>query len=100
LADAGIVEVTDPTHPLYGRQFPIHSISHPGHGPGHVFVVYRENVHFRIPLTATNLSSCPRPTYSGKLTLESIRQFLLLVQEYDTPCPSNPTLSGTDSPRP
>src|SRR3954447_13697438 len=35
------VEVTDPSHPLYGRRFQVLSISHPPHGPGHVVVAYR-----------------------------------------------------------
>jgi hypothetical protein len=100
LADAGTVEVIDPTHPLYGRRFPIHSITHPTHGLGHVFVVYRDHVRLRLPLAATNLAPCPRPTRSAKFTPESIWQFLLLVQEYDTSCPNDPTPSGKLSPPP
>jgi hypothetical protein len=97
LADGGQVEVTDPKHPLYGRRFPIHSISHPVHGPGHVFVVYRDQVRLRIPLTATNLSPCPPPTHSTKFTWEAIGQFLSLVMECTTQCPNNPPPSGNNS---
>jgi hypothetical protein len=33
-----VVEVTDPTHPLYGRRFAVLAISHPPQRPGHVVV--------------------------------------------------------------
>jgi hypothetical protein len=100
LADAGTVEVIDPTHPLYGRRFAVHSITHPSHGHGHVFVVYRDHVRLRLPLAATNLAPCPRPTHFAKFTPASIRQFLRLVQECDTSCPNDPTPSGKVCPPP
>jgi hypothetical protein len=100
LADTGIVDVIDPTHPLYGRRFPIHSISHPTHGLGHVFVAYREHVRLRLPLAATNLAPCPRPAHPTKFTLESIRQFLALAQECQTSCPSDLPPSGNGCPQP
>jgi hypothetical protein len=100
LAEDGTVEVIDPTHPLYGRRFLIHSISHPTHGLGHVFVVYQEHVRLRIPLAATNLAPCPQPACSTKFTLESIHQFLALAQEYQSSCPSDPPPSGHGSLQP
>ena len=93
------MEVIDPTHPLYGQRFPIHSISHPAYGLGHVLVVYREQIRLRIPLAATNLAPCLRPTCSTKFTLESIRQLLLLVQECEAPCLTDPPPSGNASPQ-
>jgi hypothetical protein len=100
LAEGGTVEVTDPTHPLHGRRFPIHSVSRPARGPGHVFVVYREHVHLRIPVAATDLAPCPRPAHPAKFTLESIRHFVALAQECLSPCPNDPTPSGTSCPPP
>jgi len=94
------VDVTDPSHPLYGRRFPVHSISHPAHGPGHVFVTYRGHVRLRIPLSATNLAPCPRRLPPTKFTPETIRQLLSLVKEWDTPCPTDPQPSGGASPQP
>ena len=100
MAAADTVEVIDPTHPLYGQRFPIHSLSHPTHGLGHVFVVYQEQIRLHIPLAATNLAPCPRATHSTKLTLESIRQLLLLVKECTTSCRTDPPPSGNASPQP
>jgi hypothetical protein len=94
------VEVTDPAHPLYGRRFAVHSISRPTYGPGHVLVLYREHMHLRIPLPATDLASSPRPSHPTKLTADAIRQFLALLKEWDTPCPNDPPPSGDDSPQP
>ena len=92
--------MTDPTHPLYGRRFPIHAISRPLHGIGHVLVVYRDHVHLRIPLAATDLAPSPCPTRRTKLSCEAIRQLLALLQQWDTPCRNDPPPSGRDSPRP
>ena len=92
--------MTDPTHPLYGRRFPIHAISRPLHGIGHVLVVYRDHVHLRIPLAATDLDPSPCPRRRTKLSGEAIRQLLALLQQWDTPCRNDPPPSGRDSPRP
>lgn len=72
--------MTDPTHPLYGRRFPVHSVSHPPHGYGHVVVVYREHIRLRLPLAATDLvpgRPASRPT---KFTAEAIQELLALVK--------------------
>ena len=42
------IEVTDPTHPLFGRRFPVLSISSPPQNPGHVLVSYREQMTLRM----------------------------------------------------
>ncbi len=99
MAHTDTVEVTDPTHPLYGRRFAVHSVTHPGHGPGHVFVIYRDHVRLRLPLAATDLVPCQRPTHSTKLTAASIRQFLVRAQECAQACPNDPTPSGKVSPQ-
>jgi len=98
LAEPTTVEVIDPTHPLYGRRFPIHSISRPLHGAGHVFVVYHDQVHLRVPLTATDLNPSPGPTCRTKLSCEALRQLLALLQQWDTPCRNDRPPSGSDFP--
>ena len=52
------IEVTDPTHPLFGRRFPMRSISAPERGGIYVLVLYRHTFTLRIPLRAypNNLS--------------------------------------------
>jgi len=92
--------VIDPTHPLYGRRFPIHSLSHPCHGSGHVFVAYRDDIRLRIPLAATNLATGPPPARRAKFTLEAIAQFLLLVKECAPPCSTDPPPSGNSCRQP
>src|SRR5262249_11676553 len=56
-ADPEEIEVTDPTHPLYGRRFPVLSISHPPQRLGHVVVAYRGFMRLRLPVQATRLSA-------------------------------------------
>jgi hypothetical protein len=99
LADAGEIEVIDPTHPLYGRRFPVHSVSHPPDGHGHVFVFYREHIHLRIPLAATNLAPGRRASHPTKFTLEAIQQLLSLMKEDESLCPIDPLVSGNGSPQ-
>jgi hypothetical protein len=47
--------VTDPTHPLFGRRFPLIATSTTLTGPGYAWVVYRDDVQLRLPLAATDL---------------------------------------------
>src|SRR5205085_4669084 len=49
------IEVTDPTHPLFGRRFPL--LSAPPQAPTatHVFVTYQEFMVLRIPGAGPNL---------------------------------------------
>src|SRR2546425_4249516 len=49
------IEVTDPTHPLFGRCFPLHSSRTQPPTATHVFVVYQGFMVLRIPRAATNL---------------------------------------------
>jgi hypothetical protein len=100
LADPGEIEVIDPTHPLYGRHFPIHSISHPVDGPAHVFVCQGDHVRLRIPLSATNLAPRRQLLRPTKFTLEAIQQMLALVKEWETPCNNDSPPSGNVSPHP
>ena len=70
------IEVTDPTHPLYGRRFALISMSSPLHGPGSAFVSYREYMVLRLPVAATTLAPS-RPVISTKLTPDAIRSLTI-----------------------
>ena len=85
----------DPTHPLFGRRFPVLSISRQPQSPPTVFVAYRDTMRLRIPVSSTSLGSETRPP-GTKWTREAIREFLSLVQEVAPPC-HNPTRSGRGS---
>src|SRR5918994_1557158 len=53
------ITITDPAHPLYGRSFPLMSISGSQHGTGHVYVDDRGRAVMRIPIRATSLHPAP-----------------------------------------
>jgi hypothetical protein len=92
--------VTEPSHPLYGRRFPVLSISHPPQRPGHVIVAYRDFMRLRIPVSATELAgdhaSAPRTTF----TRAALRELLALLKECDGSCPNDHEPSGAGSPNP
>jgi hypothetical protein len=92
------VEVTDPTHPLFGRRFQVVSISHPPQAPGHVLVAYREGMRLRIPVLATNLHADSSPGLRTKITRVALLDLLALVKEADASCPAPPDASGSASP--
>jgi len=92
------IEVTDPTHPLFGRRFPLLSISSPQQGSGHVLVSYRGYMALRIPLFATNLASS-RPTGQTKLTLSAVTDLISLAEQCEVLCHTNPQKSGNDCPQ-
>lgn len=85
-------------HPLFGRCFPVLSISSPLQGSGHVLVAYREHMTLRIPTDATNLAP-QRPTSRTKLTLPAMQELILLAAECEELCLSTPPTSGTDCPQ-
>ena len=91
------IEVTDPTHPLFGRRFPLRSIGAPERGAIHVFVAYRDYMTLRIPLAATNLAG-PRPALSTKLTLDAVLELVTLAGHDGGLCPVHRLTSGADCP--
>ncbi len=91
------IEVTDPTHPLFGRRFPLLSTSSTLAGPGFVWVAYRDYMRLRIPLSATNLVAS-RPARAAKLSRQSIEELLALAKECEVLCRSNRKPSGTTCP--
>ena len=89
------IEVTDPTHPLFGRRFSVLSISSPPQGLGHVFVVYQAHITLCIPLSATNLTP-PRPTGQTKLTLSAVTDLISLVEQREVLCQLHQQMSGSE----
>jgi hypothetical protein len=81
------VEVTDPTHPLFGQRFPLAcGRQQPGYADA-VLVVYRQTALLRIPRAATNLGGDPLPTLRTKLTPQAVGELVGCFQEVRA-CPT------------
>ena len=93
-----MIEVTDPTHPLYGRRFQVLSISHPPQRPGHVTVAYRGSLRIRIPVQATDRSSDNAPRSRTRFTRDALLELLALLKECPAACADHQGPSGTVSP--
>ncbi len=94
------IEVTDPTHPLFGRRFPLLSVSDPARSVGHVSVSYRGYMALRIETAATDLvddTRCTSPT-TTKLTSQSVAELVELAEQCEVLCPTDHKKSGEDSP--
>jgi hypothetical protein len=91
-----IVEVTDPTHPLFGRHFSIITFSIQPNAQ-FVSVIYRGFMALRIPLAATNLVPA-RPRVSTKLTLAAVRELISVAEAEEVICQLIPKASGSISP--
>ncbi|HEU5376936.1 MAG TPA: hypothetical protein VFV38_16015 [Ktedonobacteraceae bacterium] len=72
--------MVDPTHPLFGRRFPLISVSSPLHGPGHALVRYREYMTLRVPVASTTLGSS-RPLSSTKLTAAAVQELVTIAED-------------------
>jgi hypothetical protein len=70
------ITITDPTHPLYGRSFPLISVSGLRHGNGHAHVDDRGRAVLRIAIVATSLHPAPPAIPRSKLSLEAIRDLV------------------------
>jgi hypothetical protein len=90
--------VTDPTHPLYGRRFPVLSISHPLQRPGHVIVAYRGFMRLRLDGQATSLGADNGCRLRTTFTRAALRELLALAKECEGACTDHPGASGNDSP--
>lgn len=91
------VEVTDPTHPLFGRCFPVKSISNPARGIGYVFVSYRKHMTLRIPYSATNLAELKVTQMQSKLSEQALIELLSIAKQCEVLCPTNQKKSGSAS---
>jgi hypothetical protein len=85
--------VTDPAHPLFGRRFPLLSMSTPVYGVAHVFVLYRGYMVLRIPLFSTNLAHF-KPFISTKLTLQSLQELISITKDCEQLCHIDQNISG------
>jgi hypothetical protein len=74
--------VTDPAHPLFGRRFPVVSVSSTGHRCAMVAVSYRQNMVLRIPISATNLVGS-QPVHQTKLTLVALTELISLAEHWE-----------------
>ena len=93
-----MIEVTDPTHPLYGRSFQVLSISHPPRHPGHVVVAYRGSLRLRIPVRATESIPGEASRPRTRFTRGALLELLALWEECQAACVDHPGPSGTGSP--
>jgi hypothetical protein len=90
------LEVTDPTHPLFGRRFPVLSSRPQSPTATHVFVTYQGFMVLRLPRTATNL--LPQlPRDSTTLTSHAITDFIALAEPCEVLCRTSPEPSGSPS---
>ena len=81
------IEITDSSHPLFGRRLEIVSIARGDEATSNVFVKYCENITLRIPIVATSLSNIGDATLPIKISTASVEDFLQLVREYGV-CPT------------
>jgi hypothetical protein len=77
-----VIEVIDPTHPLFGQRFPVLSLSRRPGSPGLVTVAYGEDARLRIPLSITDRADCLPSRPRTKITPEAIRDLVTLVEEF------------------
>jgi hypothetical protein len=96
--DPAEVEVTDSSHPLYGRRFALLSTRPRPHSEGYVFVAYRDTMVLRIPQAATSLVMPAEPPPLTKLTSHAITELISCAEQCEVLCPATQPNSGTDSP--
>src|SRR5215471_21606363 len=87
--DVTDIEVTDPTHPLFGRRFPILSARPQAPLATHVFVTYQGFMVLRLPRTATNLFP-QAPRLSTTLTSHAITDLIALAEQCEVLCRTIP----------
>ena len=93
------VEVTDPTHPLFGRRFVLLSTRPRPHSVGYIFVVYRDTMVLRLPQEATSLvASAPEAEPRTKLTSHAVTALIFFAEQCEVLCPVTQPNSGIDSP--
>ena len=93
-----MIEVIDPTHPLYGRRFQVLSISHPPQRPGHVVVAYRGSLRLRIPVQATEQAPVNYSRPRTRFTRDALLELLALLKENQVACADHQGQSGAVSP--
>ncbi len=77
--------MTDAAHPLFGRRFPLISVSRSPSGQANAYVVYRDYMTLRIPLKSTDLGSA-HSSLSTKLSLPSLDEIINLFKDSEELC--------------
>lgn len=76
------VIVVDPSHPLFGREFPISYLTrHPTDGRRYVLAEFKDGLALRIPVASTNFGYFKPDMIVTKLTLEAIEELLRAAHE-------------------
>jgi hypothetical protein len=88
------IEVTDPTHPLHGRRFPLLSVSGSLRTAGYVWVEYRPGILLMLPIPATSLQPAAPRGIATKLCLEALEDLVATAGGSEGACPSSPARSG------
>ena len=73
------VEVVDPSHPLYGRRFPLVSLSRSRQGSSHALLAYQTDILVRVPVSATSLSGALPPLPRTKVSFNAVTELLDLA---------------------
>ena len=73
--------MVDATHPLYGRRFPLISLSLSPRGSRQALVAYQKDILIRIPVGATNLYTRPPNLTKTKLTFDAVSELLELSKQ-------------------
>ncbi|MCB1803748.1 MAG: hypothetical protein KDJ99_00915, partial [Candidatus Competibacteraceae bacterium] len=87
------IEVTDPTHPLFGQRFTVLSMATTPASAGNIIVSYHNSMRLRIPRTSTSLMGT-RQTTGVKLTLAAVTELVTLANEH-FPCLLHPKSFGS-----
>ena len=88
--------VTDPAHPLFGREFRVISVTSKGLRESSVRVEYCKHITILIPLVATDQIE-RTDAMNSKLTYESVVELTSLAKEDGILCVSSQAESGKDS---
>jgi len=82
---------------LFGRRFPVLSVSRQPGRPALVTVAYGDDSRLRIPLSATDRGDCLQPGPRPKITPAALRDLLSLLEEFTGPWGNNRRPSGRGS---
>src|SRR5437667_10124761 len=83
------VEVTDPTHPLFGRRFALLPTRPRPHRVGYLFVAYRDTMVLRLPHVATSLVATPPESASmTQLTFHALTELMASAEQCEVLCPA------------
>jgi hypothetical protein len=88
------VTVTDPAHPLFGREFTLAATTGSAIN-GHAHVVYRGDVLLKLPIRATGLSPIWPRLPASKLSAAAIRDLIRLALQGQTSQPAMTDVPAT-----